>query len=137
MLIFNSFGFNRLPFFKHLLFQLMTTRGSSSYYINWYIISFRQFRCCYDNRTNKFSSKHVMYFNLFRASCKSMFCTIIDYTGIMNMYFSWFHKLGLVLGTCFIDLTIATGATGTSFSCYDRSLLNDRFYHNWYRLMLI
>jgi hypothetical protein len=65
--IFSSFNFNQLPFFEHLLFRLLITNGNNSYYINWHIANFKQFRCYRDIKTNKFSFEHVMYLNIPRA----------------------------------------------------------------------
>ncbi len=83
----------QLLFFEHLMFQLLIANGNNNYYINWHIVSFRRFRCCCDIKTNKFSFEHVMHFNLPGAFSRSMFYIKINYTGITNMYISWFNKL--------------------------------------------
>jgi hypothetical protein len=64
LLIFSSFGFNQLSFFKHMLFWLLTTSGNNNYYINWHIVSFRQFRCCCDIKINRISL-NIFYTSIF------------------------------------------------------------------------
>jgi hypothetical protein len=53
------------------------------------------------------------------------------------MYFARFASWVLVYVIGIVDLTMVVGTIDTSFCCYDMSLMNDLFYHNWYKLMLI
>jgi hypothetical protein len=88
--------------------------GNNNYYINWHIVSFRQFRCCHGSRTNKFSSEHVLYFNFFGAFFGSMFYAKTNYIGITCIFLDLTGWV-FYLATSFIDLTIAVGTIGTSF----------------------
>jgi hypothetical protein len=94
LLVFSPFSFNWLSFLEHMLFWLLIVSGDNSYYIDWHIVGFKQFRWCHGIKTNMFSSEHVMYLKFYRALSRSMFYDKINYTRIMNMYFSWFIRLG-------------------------------------------
>ncbi len=91
----------------------MIVSGSNSYYINWHIIGFRQFKCRCGIRTNMFSFEHVLYLNFSWALSWSMFYIKTNYIRIMNMYFSWFNRLGF-----------------TSYYKFHR--FNCNGWHNWY-----
>jgi hypothetical protein len=108
-----SLLFNQLPILEHLLFQLLTTSGKSSYYINWHIFGFRWFRCCHGIITNRFNFEHVLYFNFFGAFSKSMFYAITNHIGITNNYCFLFNRLGFC-------------------SCYRFYRCNYSSWHNWY-----
>jgi hypothetical protein len=94
-------------------FRLLTVGGNNNYYINWHIVNFRQFKCCCGIRTNMFTSKHVLYLNIFGAFSLSMFYIKANYSRIMIKYFSWFNMLGFN-------------------SCYRFRGLNYSDWHKWY-----
>ncbi len=102
-------------FFQHLLLWLLTMISNSSYHIDWYIVSFRCFRCCCSIATNKFNFEHVLYFNLFGTFSKSMLYTITNYIGISNKYSNQFSRLCFIFARGFVDLIMAVGTIGTSF----------------------
>jgi hypothetical protein len=132
------FGFNRLLFLEHLLFWLLIVGGNNNYYINWHIVDFRQFKCCCGIKINKFSFEHVLYLNFFGGI---ILIYVLHYNklykdkwiGIFPDLTSWV----LVLVTYSIDLIVTVGTISYYVFLHDRFPLNDRFYHNWYRLMLI
>jgi len=78
----------------------------------------RQFRWRHGIRTNKFSSEHILYFKFFTTFFGSMFYARTNYTWIINMYFSWFNRLGFC-------------------PCYTFCRLNYNSWHNWYLFFLL
>lgn len=112
--IFNSFGFNWFLFFQHLLFWLLTKSSDNNYHIDWYIISCRWFKCCCNSKTNRFSFKHVLHFNL----PWTIYCSMINiktyYTRVLNRYITSFIGCVFFFTIGYIDLIMAVGTTGTS-----------------------
>jgi hypothetical protein len=86
--IFCSFGLNQFLFF------LLTVSSDNINHIDWYIIKFKWFRCC-SNKSNKFSSKHLLHFTLFETFPISMFNIGTNYTLVSNKYSNWYNKLWL------------------------------------------
>jgi hypothetical protein len=84
--------FNQFPFFQHLLFWLLTIISDINYHINYYNVSSRQFRCCYNGRTNKFnSSKHIIHLNLLWTIYCSMISVGTYYIRVSNKYSNQFY----------------------------------------------
>ncbi len=71
--------------------------NNNNCHIYWHIVMFRWFRCWRNITINRFNSEHVVYLNLSWTFPRSMFYTIINYMGIMNMYSNQFSKLGFSL----------------------------------------
>jgi hypothetical protein len=132
---FSPFGFNQLSLLEHLLFRLLTM-GGNNYYNDWHIVGLGWFKCYRGIKTNRFSSKHVFYLNFSRALSLFMFYTITHYIRITNMFFFWLNKLGS--SSCYRFRKFSGWHNSyLFFSNYDKFPLNNQFYHNWSKLMLI
>jgi hypothetical protein len=108
------------------------------YHIDYHIVKFSWFKCHCNIRTNKFSSEHVLYFNIPGTFSKSMTYIRMDYLGITNRFSNWFSKLGFNFYYMFYKLNYGGWYNWyLFFSNYDKFRMYDLFYHNWYRLILI
>jgi hypothetical protein len=107
-------------------------------YINWHVVGFLRLRCCCGIITNRFSSEHVLYFNFFGAFHGFMLYVKTKIIQDNEQHFSLFNRLGFCSCYKFCRLNCSNWHNlYLSFPIMTKFSLNDRFYHNWYKLMLI